>query len=249
MTLSTSALRSAWAPACTPKGPVFLDAYKALDAVFEAHGYRPSAPDCGAYNCRKITGGTGYSLHSYGPGDPFTFWTGLRISTALAVDINWWDNPYGRRLVTDMPRAMVDAVLRIRTRNGQQVWRWGGDYRTNKDAMHFEIVCGPRDLGTGIDPTTVPGAKPAKPTKPAWSPPPFPGTIRPGSSPERVAQWRVVLGALRYKGFKVGVYPWSMTLGAATRRFQRRHGLTPDGIVGPKTWAKAVARLAQIRKG
>ena len=54
MTLSTSALRSAWAPACTPKGPVFLDAYKALDAVFEAHGYRPSAPDCGAYNCRKV---------------------------------------------------------------------------------------------------------------------------------------------------------------------------------------------------
>jgi len=173
MTLSTSALRSAWAPACTPKGTVFLNAYAALDAVFQAHSYRPTGPDCGAYNCRKITGGTGYSLHSYGPGDPFTFWTGLRISTALAVDINWQDNPYGRQLVTDMPRAMVDAVLRIRTRNGQQVWRWGGDYRTNKDAMHFEIVCAPRDLGTGIDPTTLPGTTPAKPTPP--KPAPVPG--------------------------------------------------------------------------
>lgn len=165
MTLSTSALRTAWAPACQPKGDVFLDAYRALDAVFQAHDYQPSAPDCGAYNCRKITGGTGYSLHSYGPGDRFTFWTGVTISTALAVDINWRDNPYGPNLVTDMPRAMVDDVLRIRTRNGQQVWRWGGDYRTNKDAMHFEIVCGPRDLGTGIDQTTVAGSTPA-PTPP-----------------------------------------------------------------------------------
>lgn len=161
MTMSTSALRAAWAPACTPKGAVFLAAYAALDAVLEAHGYQPTAPDCGAYNCRKITGGTGYSLHSYGPGDAFTFWTGLKMATSLAVDINWQDNPYGPRLVTDMPRPMIDAVLRIRTRNGQQVWRWGGDYRTNKDAMHFEIVCGPRDLGTGIDPTTVPGTTPA----------------------------------------------------------------------------------------
>lgn len=154
--MSTSALRTAWAPACQPKGDVFLAAFGALDTVFRHHQYRPTAPDCGAYNCRKITGGTGYSLHSYGPGDKFTFWTGLTISTALAVDINWQDNPYGPRLITDMPRPMIDAVLRIRTRNGQQVWRWGGDYRTNKDAMHFEIVCGPRDLGTGIDPTTLP---------------------------------------------------------------------------------------------
>lgn len=157
MTMTTSALRRAWAPACTPKGPVYLDAYAALDACFKHHGYRPTAPDCGAYSCRAITGGTGYSLHSYGPGDPYTFWTGLTIATSLAVDINWNDNPYGKRLVTDMPRAMVDDVLRVRTRNGQQVWRWGGDYSTNKDAMHFEIVCDPHDLTTGIDPTTVPG--------------------------------------------------------------------------------------------
>lgn len=248
MTLSTSALRREWAPACTNKGPVYLDAYAALDAVFRHHGYRPTAPDCGAYSCRAITGGTGYSLHSYGPGDPFTFWTGLTIATSLAVDINWQDNPYGPRLVTDMPRAMVDDVLRVRTRNGQQVWRWGGDYRTNKDAMHFEIVCGPRDLGTGIDQTTLPSARP-----PAWAPPAFPGTISKTSSAERVAKWRVLLAACGYRGFKVGVHPWSMTLGAATRRFQRRHGLTVDGIVGPKTWAVACqvlrAKRAKAGKG
>lgn len=243
MTLTTSALRREWAPACTPKGPVFLDAYQALDTVFRHHGYRPTGPDCGAYNCRRITGGTGYSLHSYGPGDRFTFWTGVTVSTALAVDINWQDNPYGPVLRTDMPRSMVDDVLRIRTRNGQQVWRWGGDYTSNKDAMHFEIVCGPRDLGTGIDATTLPAVKPA------WSPPPFPGSIRKGSSPERVAQWRMLLAACGYRGFRVGVYGWSMTLGAATRRFQLRHGLVVDGIVGPATWAKACEVLTKKRNG
>lgn len=30
----------------------------------------------------------------------------------------------------------------------------------------------------------------------------------------------------------------------ATLRFQRRHGLTPDAVIGPKTWAKLLANLA-----
>jgi len=80
-----------------------------------------------------------------------------------------------------------------------------------------------------------------------WSPPPFPGTITTTSSKERVAQWRVVLGDLGYRGFKVGVYPWSGVLGLATKRFQRRHGLVADGIVGPKTWAKAIEILRAKR--
>lgn len=85
-------------------------------------------------NCRKITGGTGYSLHAYG----------------IALDICWNTNPYGPVLKTDMPPAMVDEILAIRTNNGQQVWGWGGNYRGNKDAMHFEIVCTPGDIRTGI---------------------------------------------------------------------------------------------------
>lgn len=85
-----------------------------------------------------------------------------------------------------------------------------------------------------------PGAD--KPT--GWQPPPFPGTIKAGSDPRRVAAWRMLLSAAGYRGFKVGVYPWSMTLGYATKRFQKNHGLTRDGIVGPKTWAKACAVVA-----
>lgn len=155
MALSTTALRAAYAPACTGKGDRFIDAWTALDRVLAAHRYAPRQADSGAYNCRPITGGTGFSLHAYGPGSRFSFWNGTTMATALAVDINWTTNPYGPRLVTDMPRAMIDDVYKIRTRSGAQVWRWGGYYTANKDAMHFEIVCGPADLATGIDWTTV----------------------------------------------------------------------------------------------
>ena len=164
--LGTASLRSLWAPACKAKGDVYLAAYRALDACLKAHGYAPRAKDTGAYNCRRITGGTGYSLHSYGPADRFTFWNGVRIATALAFDLNWTTNPYGKRLVTDMPPAMRTAIKAIRTNSGKQVWGWGGDYRTNLDAMHWEIVCSPKDLATGIDPRTVPGYKPPVPANP-----------------------------------------------------------------------------------
>ena len=166
MTRSTSKLRQLWGPACAPastritlslhgEGRITVDrrteaAWRALNAVLVAHNYRTRRADTGAYNCRRITGGTGYSLHAYG----------------TAADVNWQSNPYGKRLVTDMPRAMIDAILAIRTRGGHRVFRWGGDYATNKDAMHFEIVASPAELATGIDPRTVPGAPPAPPPPP-----------------------------------------------------------------------------------
>jgi len=120
-----------------------LKAVAALNACLERHRYRTRKADTGAYNCRKITGGTGYSLHAYG----------------IAIDINWQSNPYGSRLITDMPAAMVADIKAIRTNNGKQVWRWGGDYTGNKDAMHFEIICHPLDLTTGIKGPVQPAPK------------------------------------------------------------------------------------------
>lgn len=154
---TTQQMRQAWSPACSAKSSVFLQAYRALDACLQAHNYRPRSGVTGAYNCRRITGGSGYSLHAYGPGARFIFWTGVAVTAALAVDINWDRNPYGKRLVTDMPRPMIDAVLRVRTVDGVQVFRWGGYYSGNKDAMHFEIVATPAQLARGIDWSTVPG--------------------------------------------------------------------------------------------
>lgn len=152
---STSQQRKNWGPPCEPgayqrvdlngEGRVTVDkrcvpAVEALNKVLRAHGYATRREDTGAYNCRQITGGAGYSLHAYG----------------IAIDINWSTNPYGKRLVTDMlgadgqDRSMVDAILAIRTSNGARVWEWGGDWTSNKDAMHYEIDCTPADLATGI---------------------------------------------------------------------------------------------------
>lgn len=156
---TTTQLRNWWAPACT--GPfstislhgegrvtvraAIVPAVAALNACLKAHNYRTRRADTGGYNCRKITGGTGYSLHAFG----------------TAIDVNWSSNPYGPRLVTDMPPAMIADIKALRTRNGKQVWRWGGDYSGSKDGMHFEVTCSPADLATGIaSPDHTPAAEP-----------------------------------------------------------------------------------------
>ena len=150
---STAELRILWAPACTApfarlnlygEGVVtvdvlIVDAVKALNAVLIDWDYRTRRADTGAYNCRQITGGTNYSLHAYG----------------IAVDLNWNTNPYGRTLVTDMPIGMIEDIEAIETVGGVQVWRWGGRYRGNKDAMHFEVVASPAELVRGIRSTTT----------------------------------------------------------------------------------------------
>ena len=101
-------------------------------------------------NCRLKVGGNGWSNHSY----------------ATAIDINWQLNPYGGRRY-HMPHAMASAICRIRTNNGKQVWNWGGFWSGTRDWMHFEVVCSPADLRTGINWNTVPGKIPAHiPTPP-----------------------------------------------------------------------------------
>lgn len=169
MTRSTSELRRLWAPPCAGPfarialhgdgivavRPAVVDAVEALNAALVAHDYRTRRADTGAYNCRQITGGDDYSLHAYG----------------IALDLNWSTNPYGPTLVTDMPPAMIAAIEAIRTRGGAVVWRWGGRYRGNKDAMHFEVVASPAELARGLDVTTIPGRRPTTPTTPTTEDP------------------------------------------------------------------------------
>lgn len=154
--LSTTQLRSAWGPACAAVrgtkvtlhgGAVvtvdkrIVPAVLALNAIFAKWNYKATPPDCGAFVCRRITGGTGYSLHAY----------------LIAIDVNWQANPYTTgALVTDMPRGMVDQITALRTNSGAPVWGWGGNYRSIKDAMHYEIVCTPGDLATGIKDAALP---------------------------------------------------------------------------------------------
>lgn len=140
--------------------PMTKDAWVALAQVMANHDYRIRPADTDSYNCRRITGGTGLSLHAYG----------------IALDVNWDTNPYlktpdGRKVRysnrrsqdargadvrsgtsdTDMTSAMIDDIRAIKTVDGKAVFAWGGDFRTSKDAMHFQIDLTPAEMQRGID--------------------------------------------------------------------------------------------------
>jgi hypothetical protein len=92
-----------------------------------------AANNTSAYNCRRTTGGTGWSEHAYG----------------RALDLNPVQNPYVRR-ATVLPAAGRAFLDRSRRRPGMVLaggpvvrafaavgWRWGGSYTSLKDYQHF----------------------------------------------------------------------------------------------------------------
>ncbi len=93
-----------------------------------------AANNSSAFNCRSVTGGDGFSEHSYG----------------TAVDLNPVQNPYaagavvlpeqGRRYLDRQPGTGVilagDATVRIFARYG---WSWGGTWSNPVDYQHFSV--------------------------------------------------------------------------------------------------------------
>jgi hypothetical protein len=165
--LGTTALRRAWDPHCKHKWEM-RPAYEALDACLKHWGYKPGA-GTGAANCRQITPpASGWSLHAFfAKLGSFKFWNGFKMGAmALAVDINPSQNPFGKTLITDMHPGMIRDICAVRTNSGHQVWQWGGFFKPYHDAMHDQICCTPDQLATGIDASTLPGAKPAPTPQP-----------------------------------------------------------------------------------
>ena len=239
--LTTPELREAWAPACdVPLAIVELvqgvriqchrdvaTAVKALGRVFEAHDYAVRQGDTGAYNCRRITAGKGHSLHSFG----------------IAVDVNWNSNPFRKDnvLVTDMPQVMVRNVLRIRTVNDTQVWGWGGNYRTVKDAMHYEVVCAPADLATGIDWDTVEQPKLREGQPHRWP------LLARGDRGPAVEKLHDLLGIASPGDAGYGLFGPKTEV--AVRTYQRNHGLDVDGRVGRQTWTALLTDQPDVPLG
>ncbi|CAM5784067.1 Peptidase M15C domain-containing protein OS=Cellulomonas persica OX=76861 GN=CPE01_11260 PE=4 SV=1 [Cellulomonas persica] len=93
------------------------------------------ADNTSAFNCRAITGGTGWSEHAYG----------------RALDLNPVENPYvigshvapraGRAFVDRSPAPGVirpdDEVVRAFADAG---WRWGGYWDSPTDYQHFSTT-------------------------------------------------------------------------------------------------------------
>lgn len=188
-----------------------LLAFHALFDVFRKWGYQVRPKVTGAYNCRNISGGNTLSAHAYG----------------IAVDVNWDTNPYTTRLITDMEKGMISEVTRIRTLNGVQVWRWGGDWdgrpETNHihyDAMHFEIIATPEELGRGIPVSISVGLR----NHP---------TLRIGARGPAVGQLQTYLGIKPDEIFGPKTQE-------AVISYQEERGLPADGIVGPGTWTALI---------
>lgn len=180
-------------------------------------GYRFGVPGnpsygCWGFDCRQIRGSSEPSNHSWG----------------TAIDINAPQNPMGKKLKTNMPAWMPDLW-------NAYGFRWGGDYVSRPDAMHYEFM---GSLGDAVRYTQMAranrlGDNRSTPSTPSsW--PAYPGQVKMGSTGNAVKVWQQSLNRRGY-GLKVdGVF------GAATNHvvhhFQNRAGLKADGIAGPKTW-------------
>lgn len=106
---------------------------RTVEAYGSDDGRSMAANNTSAYNCRRTTGGTGWSEHAYG----------------RALDLNPVQNPYVRR-TTVLPAAGRAYVDRARPRPGMVLagdvvvraftavgWKWGGAYTSLKDYQHF----------------------------------------------------------------------------------------------------------------
>jgi hypothetical protein len=231
--LSQSQIAAYWGPPCSGSratvslhgaGKVtvrsaIVEATKALNSCLITWNYKTRYADTGAFVCRQRVGGGGWSNHAY----------------ATAIDINWQLNPYGGSR-HHIPSSLAAAICRIRTKNGRQVWNWGGYWSGTRDWMHFEIVCKPSDIATGINWNTVPGS-----TAPA--PPPDWAAIR---------RWNA---GLVYNDFiKLpnldGSSPPSMQVGVLQNALNivRNAGLKVDGHYGGATMLQVLAFQQDVNR-
>jgi hypothetical protein len=89
----------------------------------EHRGYLCKPVQCGAYNCRAISGTNSSSLHAW----------------AIAGDVNWTDNPYTATGRHTMPLWVPREVF------NPYGFAWGGDYTgARKDFMHIEFLGTPQ---------------------------------------------------------------------------------------------------------
>lgn len=126
-------------------------AWAVWESIRRKHDYHLTGNDTGFYNCRHMRHDSNmpWSVHAW----------------AMALDVNWLENPAGSKLVTDIPKEMIDDLLGVRTNSGARVFRWGGDWdwdgysfdHSYVDAMHWEVVAHPLDLATGIKVSWIDG--------------------------------------------------------------------------------------------
>lgn len=205
-------------------------AFRAMGRIMYRHRYVARPLVTGGYICRPITGGTAPSAHAQG----------------IALDVNWDTNPYRLdKLVTDMPRAMVEEIEALRTDKGAVALRWGGDWdgrpetkQGNYDSMHYEIMATPEELRWGF---SVPDFDPAD----QWSWPLLVETEK----GRAVARMQSLLNkALDSSKIKEDGF-----FGPQTRskivEYQGSRGLPTDAVVGFGTWTALLTGQPRHEEG
>lgn len=201
------------------------EAFLALGHVFQKYGY--IVRSIGSFNCRPNTSNPKIpSNHSWG----------------TAIDVNPATNPYSPRhinkLITDMSYHMIQEIKKIKTigYGGKPVFRWGGDYVTVKDAMHFDIIVTPTEILTGINFGV--GSNIIATTWPV---------IRIGSkSKAAVLQLQQLLNK-EYREYLVvedGIF--GKNTEALVINYQESRGLVVDGVVGAATWTALFNKIPPI---
>jgi len=85
---------------------------------------------CWGHDHRKIDGGPNWSFHAPG----------------IAIDLNASDHPRGKHnTFSANQEKSIRKLLKNYSFQGVRLFRWGGDFHTKVDEMHFEIIV-PRSI-------------------------------------------------------------------------------------------------------
>lgn len=170
---------------------------------------------------RKIAGSDSWSFHAPG----------------IAMDLNSSAHPMGKRgTFTAAEVSAIRGLLKKWSYGGKPIFRWGGDYKSKADEMHFEIII-PRDaalLAVKYLQTTPPTTPPTK----GWTEmliEQLP-VVQQGSQDEFSV--KLVQGALVAQGYDIKIDgDFGDKTKAAVIAAQKRYGAEDvDGAVGRETW-------------
>lgn len=162
--------RLGWRPVRNPTGrvrfvlrgrncyidPLFVPLWTQIERALDDTDYENPCDWIGIHKYRVVAGTNQLSRHSYTPGIAFDLDYGGDTDGDGDPTID--RNPHLHRKIVEsdygntiqLLRHQVDAVLSIRTVSGAQALRWLGD--RNGDSMHFDTICSPLDIASGIVP-------------------------------------------------------------------------------------------------
>lgn len=189
-----------------------------LAGQYNTHVEPLTQADTGGFVIKGIEGGVSLSNHASG----------------TAMDLRWNKHVMGRR--GTFTASQVATIRRLLTLT-EGVIRWGGDYVSRADEMHWEVVGSASKLKAVADKIRA-GTLGAVDHPSHAATPKYPGhELHKGMNNNKdVRTFQAKMKARGWRRMSVDGDFGPITLDLV-RQFQREKHLTVDGIVGPRTWA------------